>query len=156
MAKEHEITDEQVVDKAAESNVGPVGEPPAEAEAQEIPRREWIDFLNRFSRQHQGWLVDIEMIDNRGKKLIQVKQRPLEGISADHVDDPDERVYVDVGKTAGDHLQHSISSPRRIRFLAPRPGAHIGLEIETADGARTTVRFRKPMLPESLDDVLAA
>lgn len=26
-----------------------------------IPQTEWLDFFNRFSRQHQGWIIDLEV-----------------------------------------------------------------------------------------------
>ncbi len=131
-------------------STGAGGEPLSETEmdSRAIDRSEWRAFLDRFSREHQGWRVNIEDVDEHGRRLTQADNQRLMGINLDHLDDPDERAYVEVGESVDDHLTHSIAAPRRICFLQTRRGAHLGLEILAQDGTRTFVRFRAPASPD--------
>jgi hypothetical protein len=117
----------------------------------EVEPREWISFLDGFSRQHEGWLASIE-IAMPGGKLTEVVNRRLRGVSIDHADGI-QRAYVEVGDSPDQCLTHVVESPRRIWFKRTRAGAHEGLEIESADGSTTIVRFRSAMLPEMLDGI---
>ena len=36
------------------------------APGREIPRGEWLSFLDGFSRQHEGWLVTLEVPEVQG------------------------------------------------------------------------------------------
>ncbi len=117
----------------------------------DIAPREWISFLDGFSRQHEGWLATLEVATAAGK-LTEVVNRRLRGVSIDHADGH-QRAYVEIGDTSGESLTHTVESPTRIRFRRTQAGAHEGLEIESADGSRTIVRFRSAMLPETLDGI---
>jgi hypothetical protein len=117
----------------------------------EVEPTEWISFLDSFSRQHEGWLASIEVV-TRGGKLTEVVNRPLRGVSIDHADGK-QRAYVEVGDTPDQCLTHVIERPRRIIFKRTWAGAHEGLELESADGSTTIIRFRCAMLPEMIDDI---
>ena len=117
----------------------------------EVEPKEWISFLDGFSRQHEGWLTSIE-IAIHGGKLTEVVNRRLRGVSIDHADGK-QRAYVEVGDTPDQCLTHVIESPRRIIFKRTGAGAHEGLEIESADGSTTIIHFRSAMLPEMIDDI---
>jgi hypothetical protein len=117
----------------------------------EVEPKDWISFLDGFSRQHEGWLASIE-IATPGVKQTEVVNRRLKGVSIDHAHGR-QRAYVEMGDTPDQSLVHVIESPRRIRFKRTRTGAHEGLEIESADGSTMIVRFRSAMLPEMIDDI---
>ncbi len=117
----------------------------------EVEPKEWISFLDSFSRQHEGWLASIE-VAMPGGKLTEVVNRPLRGVSIDHADGK-QRAYVEVGDTPDQCLTHVIESPRRIIFKRTWAGAHEGLELESANGSTTIIRFRCAMLPEMIDDI---
>ncbi len=144
-------------------NIGPGGEPlPGTNEAtplpraegtREIPRNDWINFLDSFSRQHEGWLVSIEQ-GSPTATIGEVQNLPLAGVSTDHLGTQDE-VYISVGKGTDDHLTHAVTQPRHLRFIVTESGAHEALEIDSADGSRTVVRFRAPARPEALNDIAA-
>ena len=119
----------------------------------EIEPKEWISFLDGFSRQHEGWLTSIEVATS-DRKLTEVVNQRLRGVSVDHADGK-QRAYVEVGDTPDQCLIHVIENPRQIRFKRTRAGAHEGLEIESGDGSTTVVRFRSAALPEMLDGVLS-
>ncbi len=112
---------------------------------------DWISFLDGFSRQHEGWLATIEVATAVGN-LTEVVNRRLRGVSVDHADGH-QRAYVEMGDAPDEALTHTVESPTRIRFRRTQAGAHEGLEIESADGSRTIVRFRSAMLPETLDGI---
>ena len=117
----------------------------------EVEPKEWISFLDGFSRQHEGWLASIE-VSTPGGRLTEVVNRRLKGVSIDHSDGK-QRAYVEVGDTPDECLMHVIESPRRIVFKRSEAGAHEGLEIESAGGSTTMVRFRSAMLPDMIDDI---
>ena len=117
----------------------------------EIEPHEWISFLDGFSRQHEGWLATIE-VATPGGKLTEVVNRRLKGVGIDHADGK-QRAYVEVGNAPDECLTHVVDSPTRIRFRRTMMGAHQGLEIMSAGGTTTIVRFRSAMLPEMLDGI---
>ena len=49
----------------------------------EIEPCKWISFLDGFSRQHEGWLANIE-VAIVGGILMGVQNRRLRGVSIDH------------------------------------------------------------------------
>src|SRR6266849_2986128 len=101
----------------------------------EVQPKEWISFLDGFSRQHEGWLASIE-VATPGGKLTEVVNQRLRGVSIDHADGK-QRAYVEVGDTPDQCLTHVVEGPMRIRFKRTRAGAHEGLEIQAADGSTT-------------------
>ena len=117
----------------------------------EIEPHEWISFLDGFSRQHEGWLASIEVATVAGTQK-EVENRRLRGVSIDHADGR-QRAYVEVGDASDESLTHIVDAPRRIRFKRTQTGAHEGLDIVSADGSTTLVRFRSAMLPEMLDGI---
>src|ERR671937_86927 len=122
--------------------------------SREIPRGEWLSFLDSFSRQHEGWLAAVEVKNRGGGRLIAVENRELVEITPESSEGHD-RVSIALGVTADDHVTHFVSDPKRIRFLQTDAGEHAGLEIEAADGSATLVHFSSPMKPEMLDNVAA-
>lgn len=124
------------------------------APGQEIPRGEWLSFLDGFSRQHEGWLVTLEVAEGQGRSEVEAENLKLEGVTPEHSEDHD-RISIALGKAPDDHLTHFVSDPIRVMFLETKTGEHAGLQIEAADGSRTVVRFRGPAKPETLNDVAA-
>ena len=124
------------------------------ARGEEIPRGEWLSFLDGFSRQHAGWLVSLEVAEGPGRSGVEAEDLKLEGITPEHSEEHD-RICIALGKAPDDHLTHFVSDPIRVVFLETRTGEQAGLQIEAADGSRTVVRFRGPAKPETLNHVAA-
>jgi uncharacterized protein DUF5335 len=120
----------------------------------EIPRGEWLSFLDGFSRQHEGWLVTLEVPEVQGRSGVEAENLKLVGITPEHSEGRD-RISIALGKAPDDHLTHFVSDPVRVLTLEGTNGEHAGLQIEAADGSRTAVRFRGPAKPETLNDVAA-
>lgn len=125
-----------------------------QAPGQEIPRGEWLSFLDGFSRQHEGWLVTLEVPEGQGRSGVEAENLKLEGVTPEHSEGHD-RISIALGKAPDDHLTHFVSDPIRVVFLETKTGEHAGLQIEAADGSRTVVRFRGPAKPETLNEVAA-
>jgi Family of unknown function (DUF5335) len=124
------------------------------APGQEIPRGEWLSFLDGFSRQHEGWLVTLEVPEDQGRSGLEAENLKLQGVTPEHSEGHD-RISIALGKSPDDHLTHFVSDPIRVLFLETKTGEHAGLQIEAADGSRTVVRLRGPAKPGTLNKVAA-
>ena len=122
---------------------------------QEISHDEWTTFLDRFSRQHEGWLVTLEVFAPDIGAQEEARELPLEGISAAAKDSEPKTIAISVGKTPEDHVTHTITEPTRVWLEQTSEGANAALEIESADGAKTLLRFRSALPPEMVDGVVS-
>lgn len=115
--------------------------------ANEIARPEWHGFFNRFTRLHAGAIVTMNVSGPRFGQHDAVVAQPLRGISEDGED-----VLILIGaRRRTDHLGHRVFNVRKIRLRQTVEGADAALDIDSADGTRTIVSFRSPMLPELLE-----
>ena len=117
----------------------------------EIPRPEWTSALNAFSTVHEGWLVSVEVLaaglgaqpEAVNLPLVAVTRGPSDGAA----------VAITVGRAAGERLTHVIQAPQYVSIERTAAGADVALAIDSADGARTIVRFRTAALPETVDGI---
>src|SRR5262249_5755459 len=121
---------------------------------QEIPRAQWHNFFDTFSRQHEGWLATLEILASDIGAQEEVHELPLEGVSivAEHAGL--ESIAINMGKTADDHISHMIEKPLHVWLEQTEEGANAVLEIEAEDQSKALVRFRSPMPPELVDGVI--
>ena len=119
----------------------------------EIPRNEWQEFFNIFSRQHEGWLVTLEILGSEIGAQVEEHGLPFEGI----VDEGDEvqghEIVMMFGAKPDDHITHSISNPATVSLEQTDEGADAALAIKSADGVTALLRFRSAVLPEMVDAV---
>jgi hypothetical protein len=54
----------------------------------------------------------------------------------------------------GEQRIYSVLNPLHLTFKRDKSGAHQGLDISSANGSVTALRFRAAAHPESLDEVL--
>jgi hypothetical protein len=112
-------------------------------DTREIPRDGWIEFLDAFSKRHEGSLVDVDVLGQLGAQK-EASERPLEGVSSDK---GGRRIAIAVGPSA--HLvEHIIQDPSRLRVQEDR-GADVALQIESAAGETTLLTVRSPATEES-------
>ncbi|MCX6619466.1 MAG: DUF5335 family protein, partial [Acidobacteria bacterium] len=59
---------------------------------QEIPREQWKDFCDEFSKQHEGWLVSVEVVDETVGPDHEViaSELALWGVTVDELEDQTE------------------------------------------------------------------
>jgi hypothetical protein len=121
----------------------------------EIPKNEWPEFFDSFSRQHEGWLVTLEIFGTDIGAQVEERELAFEGI----VDEWDEvqgnEIVIMIGAKSDDHITHSISRPTQVSLEQTDEGTDAALAIKSGDGTTTLLRFRSPMLPEMVDAVVA-
>lgn len=116
----------------------------------EVPRSEWREFADAFSRQHTGWLVTFEALDPALGAQEIARDVALSGITADREPGHDE-ITIIVAEPSGRRLTHRVSSPVSLHLLQNEEGADEALEAETTSGSKTILSFRSPMRPEMVD-----
>src|SRR5688572_25466837 len=100
----------------------------------EIPKNEWPNFFDSFSRQHEGWLATLEILGPDIGAQIEERDLAFEGI----VDEWDEvqgnQIVIMTGIDPEDHITHSISRPTQVSLEQTNEGADAALAIKSADG----------------------
>jgi hypothetical protein len=119
----------------------------------EIPRSEWQGFFESFSRQHEGWLVTLEILGSEIGAQVEEHGLAFEGI----VDEGDavqgHEIRMMFGAKPDDHVTHSIDNPATVSLEQTDEGADAALAIKSADGVTALLRFRSAVLPEMVDAV---
>jgi hypothetical protein len=120
----------------------------------EIPKNEWPKFFDNFSRQHEGWLVTLEIFGTEFGAQVQERELTFAGI----VDEWDEihgnQIVIMVGEKPDDHITHSIANPTQVSLEQTDEDAHAVLAIKSANGVMALMRFRSQMLPEIVDGLV--
>jgi hypothetical protein len=120
----------------------------------EILREGWADFLDTFSRQHEGWLVTVEVLGAEIGAQVEAEEKPLEGISAELKSGGEDSISIIVGRTPAERVTHNITAPTHVRIEQAENGVDMALQIESSGGTTTLVRLRSAMLPEMVDGVV--
>ena len=118
----------------------------------EIPREAWGQRLNEFTAVHEGWLVSLDVLAAEIGAQPEIRNLPLLGVSSDRID-RDATIAISVARSATDHLTHVIHAVTRVYVERTEEGADAALQIESADGTRTILRFRAAVLPETVDGI---
>ena len=119
----------------------------------EIPRNEWQEFFNIFSRQHEGWLVSLEILGSEIGAQVEERGLPFEGIVVEGDEVKGHEILMMLGARPDDHITHSISNPATVSLEQTDEGADAALAIKSADGVTALLRFRSAVLPEMVDAV---
>jgi hypothetical protein len=121
----------------------------------EIPRDEWAEFFDIFSRQHEGWLVTVELLGAEIGAQVEAEEVALGGITADLKGGGEDVISIILGKRSAEHVTHNIAQPTHVRIEQAESGADMALQIEAGGGVTTLVRLRSAMLPEMVDGVVS-
>jgi hypothetical protein len=106
----------------------------------EIPRDEWSRALEAFGKEHQSWIVEVEVVGEKiGDQEAEVTMRPLDRITADGAAG---RVEISAGARRGDQRVHAVERAKRVWMKEPDIPGHEGIAIESEDGTMTIVHFR--------------
>lgn len=119
----------------------------------EIPRDDWVMFLESFSRLHDGWLITIDVLGAPDERL-KARESALKSITADLRNQGEDSISILARDTPHDEVTHIIKAPSHVRLMEMETGAHEGLQIESKSGQTAIVRFRSPMLPELVDGIV--
>jgi len=124
-------------------------------QTQEIPQHEWNNFFDSFSHQHDGWLATLEVLGSDVGAQEEAHELPLEGVSVASETKTAKSITISLGRTAEDHISHTITKPEHVWLEKTDDGADAALEIESEDELKTLLRFRSPVPPEFVDGVVA-
>jgi hypothetical protein len=116
----------------------------------EIPKSEWLNFCDLFSRQHEGRLATMEIAGADLGDQLEAEQYSFNGISYDPKGTSRDSIDIELGADPDRHVNHAVSRPRRVMLLLTEEGAHEGLDIESEDGTKTIVRFQTAQKHEQI------
>ena len=119
----------------------------------DIPCREWKDFFEQFSQDHQEWLVDVAGQGEGSTTSHQSNGLPFEALTL-HLDRTHEVLSIIVRKddVKQEHVYLSICGPRRV--MNESIGPDVRLYIESTDGTSTIIRFRRVATPDYESEVI--
>ena len=119
----------------------------------EVTRNEWTNFFDVFSKQHEGWIANLEILGDQVGAQAEAVELPFEGISVSTEDEP-QSLVINLGRTAEDHVSHTVERPRHVWLRQTEEGANDSLEIVEEGNQKTLLRFRSPILPELVDGIV--
>ena len=139
-------SDEESVMSAERSST-----PPQEPRTmtRELAPHEWDESLDSFSRQHDGWLVTVEILGAELGAQIEGRDLRLRGIACDSAERA--RISIMLETPGGGHVTHAVAGPAHIWLEQTADGADVALQIESADETRTLIKFRTPARPDQVD-----
>jgi hypothetical protein len=112
-------------------------------ETRQIPHEQWQAFFSNFSHVHRGEHVNVETIgaDASGVEF-RCRDRPLVGIAAAQPRaGREEWIDVIARDASGGRATHCIVEPLDVRLAEEKDRRAVALQIESADGSITIVRF---------------
>ena len=116
-----------------------------------IDRSEWTNFVDAFSRRHDGWLVSVAVDEGSAARRYVTHDVPLRGVVAE-LDEDISSMMVFTGDTIP-HATHFVEHATGLEVEETREGADAALTITDESGVRTIVEFRSPMRPELVDGI---
>jgi uncharacterized protein DUF5335 len=123
-------------------------------QTRDIPREQWIKFLDDFSKRHKGWIVTLEILGSDIGDQHEANNLPLVGISAD-VKARENRVEIIVGGRPDADMTHFIERPKHIWVKEPSVSGDEAIEVESEDGIKTILNFHL-VRPEETERQLPA
>jgi uncharacterized protein DUF5335 len=111
-------------------------------QTRDIPREQWIRFFDDFSKNHEGWIVTLEVLGADIGDQEEANNLPLVGISAD-VKARENRVEIIVGGRPDVDLTRFIERPKHVWVKEPRLPGDEAMEIESEDGIKTILNFHR-------------
>jgi len=110
-------------------------------QSRRVPRREWSQFFDDFSRRHRGSATTVRVFGPRIGSQVEARDMPLEGIVSSG--DPTGPLSIHLGSAPPrSNLEHEIEEPRQVWVGLSEGGAEKALEIRSEDGTQTVIEFR--------------
>jgi len=113
-----------------------------------VEKDDWGQELDRFSRQHEGWIVSVRTQPVDGPTAVAAHDVPLRGVSRASPESDD--ITVTVGGDRG-RLTHEIPRAVALQIDLTPEEAERALTVRSDDGTTTTIEFRSPMRSEDVD-----
>ena len=123
-------------------------------QTREIPREQWVKFFDDFSKNHEGWIVTLEVVGSDIGDQEEASGLPLVGISAD-AKARENRIDLMVGGKPDVDVERFIDTPKRVWVKESGiPGDEV-IEVESQDGTKTLLNFHR-VRPEQTERQLPA
>jgi hypothetical protein len=110
-----------------------------------VPREEWRECLERFSRAHRAWLATVHRVAAEGT-VGTVRLVALDSLT---IEERATRTVVELRFLDGRTLR--VDGPRTMLVQATDAGAERALEIEAAGGVLLRLAFRAAAVPHEVD-----
>jgi hypothetical protein len=110
----------------------------------EIPEDQWVGFFDRFSKEHAGWPVTVEVLSPETGPQRLFREQPLQGVSFDPSGTRPCTIQVGAGDDPAANFSHVVDMPLHIRLADDGPAGTGTVEIEPARGAPTLVHYHRP------------
>ena len=117
-----------------------------------IPNKQWPDYVNRFSNDHQGWCATVELLDHINGPQKLAEDLPLVGLSFDSKGSRACSVEITVGDRPEASIHHVIDSPRSI-YEFDRDTGDVDLQIEPSDGPKVLVHLHDAAPSRSMREI---
>ncbi len=124
-------------------------------QTRQIPKSEWPAFLDCFSRQHEGWLVKLEILDPELGAQTEETGLALAGLTDEWDEAEGNTITIMAGNEPDGHVTHSINNATEVSLERTDEGADVALSIKSADGTTALLSFRAAVLPETVDALVA-
>jgi len=114
-------------------------------DTREIPRDQWTRFFDRFSKEHEKWIVTVEILGRDIGEQPESSRLPLLGISAE-VKPAKTNIEIIAGHRDAEpdrHVTRIVQAPKRVWFKQPQAPADEAIQIESDDGTVTLVTFAR-------------
>lgn len=120
-------------------------------QTRQIPKSEWPAFLDNFSRQHEGWVVKLEILGPEIGAQVEEMGLTLEGVTDEWDEVSGNKIMISTGSAPDDHITHSIKRPTEVSLEQTDEGADMALSIRAADGTTALLSFRAGIVPEKAE-----
>ncbi len=115
---------------------------------EDINRNEWVAFCESFGREHQDWLVNVEVLHDNGALEIVGHDAVLENIAVSGNANQPSKVLISITKTKDEKRVYEVPNPDSMRLTKNDRGADDSLIIESDNGDTTTICLHIPQLPD--------
>jgi hypothetical protein len=121
--------------------------------AREIPTAQWLEFLDRFSREHRAWLATVDRVRPDASAHTEETERPLAFVRPQVTARGIVRIEIRFHEDSHAREPIQIDAPASLRVDETADGVARSLEIVDEAGECTRIRFRAAPLPEMLDGI---
>ena len=110
----------------------------------QIERREWPSFFDGFTRQHQGWIVTLEVFQPEMGAKLEEQDLVLVGVTAELSSTDKDKIEIEImiGDKPDRHITHTVLDPVEVNLEHTEEGANHALAIKGADDAMTLLCLR--------------
>ncbi len=108
----------------------------------QIERGHWKQFLEEFSRSHEGRLVTVKAFGPGTGDHQEARELPFAGFEAETVGAG--HIIVMLGTQQNDHVSHSVNAPVQIWHKSGQDEPDEVVELRSDDGVALIIKFSPP------------